>query len=68
MKPLNCLRIVMMGLALMVFTFAQTNAGMVEKPMKKDDMSSKGMMEKPMKKDDMSPKGMMEKPMKKEMK
>ncbi|MFZ0482706.1 MAG: hypothetical protein WAL93_04870 [Desulfobacterales bacterium] len=66
MKSLSYLRIVMMGFALLIFVFGQADAGMTEKPMKKDDMKSKTMMEKPMKKDDMKSETMMEKPMKKD--
>ena len=38
MKSLSYLRIVMMGLALLVFTFGQANAEMTEKSMKQDEM------------------------------
>ena len=64
MKSLSYLRIVMMGLALLVFTFGQAIAGMTEKSMKQDEMKSEEMMEKPMKQDDMKSEEMMEKPMK----
>ncbi|NQT69901.1 MAG: hypothetical protein HQ552_10000, partial [Desulfobacteraceae bacterium] len=53
MKSLSYPRIVMMGLALLVFTFGQADAGMAEKSMKQDEMKSEGMMEKPMKQDEM---------------
>lgn len=38
MKSLSYLRVVMMGLALLVFTFGRADAGMTEKTMKKDEM------------------------------
>ena len=53
MKSLSYLRVVIMGLALVVFTFGGADAGMIEKSMKQDDMKSKGMTEKSMMKDDM---------------
>ncbi|MFC1489480.1 hypothetical protein ACFL6B_06520 [Thermodesulfobacteriota bacterium] len=48
MKSSSYMRVVMMGLALLVFTFGQAGAGMAEKSMKQDEMKSEEMMEKPM--------------------
>ena len=53
MKLLKCLRVVMMGLALLVFTFSQADAGMTEKSMKQGEMKSEGMTEKSMKQGEM---------------
>jgi pentapeptide MXKDX repeat protein len=64
MKSLSYLRVVMMGLALLVFTFGRADAGGMEKKMKQDEMKSESMMEKPMKQDEMKSESMMEKPMK----
>ena len=66
MKSLSYMRIVMMGLALLVFTFGQAGAGMAEKPMMKDEMKSEKMMEKPMEQGKMKSEAMMEKPMMKD--
>ena len=38
MKLLSCLRVVMMGLALLAFTFNCADAGTMEKSMMKDEM------------------------------
>ena len=64
MKSLSYLQVVMMGLALLVFTFSWADAGMMEKSMKQEEMKSEGMMQKPMMKEEMKPESMMEKPMK----
>jgi len=58
MKLLSYLRVVMMGLALLVFTFGRAEAGMTEKSTKQAEMKSESMMEKPMMKDDMKSKKM----------
>lgn len=58
MMSLSHMRVVMMGLALLVFTFGLANAGGMEKSMRKDEMKSGTMMEKPMKKDEMKSKKM----------
>jgi len=62
MKSLSVLQVVMMGFALLVFTFGQVDAGTTEKPMKQDEMKSETMMQKPMKQDEMKPEDTMEKP------
>jgi pentapeptide MXKDX repeat protein len=64
MKSLSVLQVVMMGLALLVFTFGQVDAGTTEKSMKQDKMKSETMMQKPMKQDEMKSEGTMQKPMK----
>jgi len=64
MKSSSYLRVVMMGLALLVFTFSRADAGTMQKPMKQDEMKSESMMQKPMKQDEMKSEGMMQKPMK----
>jgi pentapeptide MXKDX repeat protein len=64
MKSLKNLRIVMMALVLMYFTFGIAFAGMTEKPMKQDNMKSDTMMEKPMKQDNMKSNEMGSKEMK----
>ncbi len=64
MKSLSYMQFVIMGLALLVFTFGRTDAGMTGKSMKQEKMKSETMMEKPMKQEKMKSETMMEKPMK----
>ena len=66
MKSLSYMQVVIMGLALLVFTFGRADAGMTEKSMKQENMKSETTMEKPMKQKEMKPETMMEKPMKQE--
>jgi hypothetical protein len=53
MKSSSYLRVVLMGLVLLVFTFDSANAGMMEKSMTQDEMKPEGMIQKPMMKDEM---------------
>ena len=66
MKSLSYMQFVMMGFALLVFTFGRADAGMKEKSRKQEKIKSETMMEKPMKQEEMKSETMMEKPMKKE--
>ncbi|MFH1984477.1 MAG: hypothetical protein ABIL58_21750 [Pseudomonadota bacterium] len=64
MKASRYLRVGLMGLALLGFTFSMASCGMSNKSMNNDGMKSESTMEKPMTTDTMKSEGMMEKPMK----
>jgi hypothetical protein len=66
MKSLSYMQVVIMGLALLVFTFGRADAGMTEKSMKQENMKPETMMEKPMKQEEMKSETTMEKPLKQE--
>ena len=64
MKASTYLRVGLMGMALLGFTFVMASCGTTNKTMSDDGMKSESTMETPMKSDTMKSEGMMEKPMK----
>ena len=64
MKSLMNLRIAIIAVVLLSFTFSTALAGMTQKPMKQDNMKSETMMEKPMNQDNMKSEQMRSKDMK----